>query len=293
MAMPQAYRFAPSAVIRFTGEDHFDFLQGQGTADLRGEAGLCRYSLWLDHRGQIRGDGFVFREGPDSMLLVSHATPVGDLLAKFDRHIIADDVEMEDLTTAFEVVAVRGEDPESFLQSIGWDSPVPGRFQEKDSVRGFTGRRLGAGSLEFLIPAGMDFSLLADVVDQSAAEAMRLASGIPLVPVDTVDHTLNPLEANILSALSFGKGCYLGQEVVARVHRLGRMTRRLVRFEAHCPMSTLPREWMLDGNAVGGATSVVEIPDKCLGIGWLKSRCEDGRWTFDSIPFDVRTVPES
>ncbi|MEX0324861.1 MAG: folate-binding protein YgfZ [Puniceicoccaceae bacterium] len=293
MASAKAYRFTPRAVLRFTGEDHFDFLQGQGTADLRGPAGTCRYSLWLDHRGQIQGDGFVFRESEESMLLVSHATPVENLLAKFERHIIADDVEIENLTGEFDILALTGEDANSLLQSMGWDPVESGRYAEKDTISAYAGRYFGTRSVEFLLPTGSDLSVPADSIDPDEAEALRIHAGIPSVPLDTSTKELNPLEANILSALSFDKGCYLGQEVVARVHRLDRVTRRLVQFETSGNRASLPDNWVLEDNIVGAPTSVVENPDKCIGIGWLKSRCEDGQWTFGETTFLVQSLPAS
>ncbi|MEX0330506.1 MAG: folate-binding protein YgfZ [Puniceicoccaceae bacterium] len=293
MASAKAYRFSPTAVLRFTGEDHFDFLQGQGTADLRGKVGTCRYSLWLDHRGQIQGDGFVFKDSEDSMLLVSYKTPTEQLLAKFDRHIIADDVEIENLTGELDVLALHTEEPNGILQSIGWGPIESGHYMEKDAVKGYRGRCLGMESMEFLLPSGMDFPLPADSLDQSEAEAIRLREGIPSIPLDSSEKALNPLEANILSALSFDKGCYLGQEVVARVHRLERVTRRLVQFEARGNRDSLPDNWMHEDSVVGAPTSVVEFTDKCIGIGWLKSRCEDGQWTFGDTPFHVKSLPPS
>ena len=291
MASAKAYRFPPAAVLRFTGEDHFDFLQGQGTADLRGAAGLCRYSLWLDHRGQIQGDGFILRESDDSMLLVSYASPGEQLMTKFDRHIIADDVEMDNLTDSFEMVSVTADDPEDFLQSIGWEPLQANQFQSKGSILAFAGRRTGLDSIDFLMPSGESFSTPAEQMGSNEAESLRIQAGVPLVPVDTMPKSLNPIEANIISALSFNKGCYLGQEVVARVHRLERITRRLVLVEVAGGKESVPAEWVIDGSVVGGLSSVVDFSDKCIGIGWLKGRCEDGEWNFDGTSCRVRSLP--
>lgn len=283
MVSQKAYRFKPATVLRFTGEDHFDFLQGQGTADLRGPAGLCRYTLWLDHKGQIKGDGFVLKLDEAAMLLVSYATPVEALMAKFDRHIIADDVEMEDQTNRWELVSRLAESP---------SEAAPGFIMEGAGYR-FPGRRLGRGTVDSLVPAGPVSGLEENRINETAAEQLRVAGGIPAIPADTDTGTVNPVEGNLLSALSFEKGCYLGQEVVARVHRLGRTTRRLVRLSTESRDSSIPEDLHLDDKVVGRVTSVVEFSDKLVALAVLRSRVEDGLHSFSGVRLSVETLPAS
>lgn len=290
------YRHRPAAVLNVTGEDHAEFLQNQGTADLRGAPGLCRYSLWLDHRGRIQGDAFVLKLDADSMLLVSYATPALELLAKFDRHIIADDVEIEDLTPQYALLSTCAEGIRQALDQTGCGQPAEGGYSTLQGVYCFAGRRLGAGALDFLVPVAAEMDNGLAGMSREAAEAARIRAGIPLVPVDTGhgDDALNPMEAALTQAVSFAKGCYLGQEVVARAHRLQRGSRRLVRFTGGPVALPVPHSLEHEGNRVGEITSVVKNPDNPVALGWLKSRFADGKHTFSSIPFGVESVdPES
>ena len=270
------YTFRPAAVLRFSGEDHAAFLQSQATADLRGPDGLCRYSLFLDHRGILMADGFVLATGGGSMLLVSYACPAAELAARFDRHIIADDVVIEDLSSRYRIVSLTGEGLDNFLPAAGWGVPGAGRFLAGSGGYAFRGRRLGRATVDLLLPGDQSGPSGANPLDDAQAELLRISDGIPLVPADTAGPQLNPLEAGLLSAISFDKGCYLGQEVVARVHRLQRATRRLVVLRGESFPSPLPALLEQDAQAVGEVTSVAKNPDKCAALGWLKSRVADG-----------------
>jgi folate-binding protein YgfZ len=293
MANGKAFRFTPAAVLRFTGEDQFEFPQGQGTADLRGTGDVCRYTLWLDHKGLVQGDGFVLRESAGSTLLVSYASPAAFLMAKFDRHIIADDVEMENLTADFELVSCKVEDLRAFLPERGGGDVIAGTFGRLDDGYCYKGRRLGLETLDCLVPDGADVPFPGQWIDLAEAERCRIEEGLPLIPRDTSAHPLNPLEANLVSALSFDKGCYLGQEVVARVHRLERMSRRLVQFTGAGTSGELPDSLQLDDTVAGGITSVANFPDKLLAIGWMKSRYPDGQYAFGNLTLNVRSLPAS
>jgi folate-binding protein YgfZ len=291
--MPPTHRshtFHPAAVLRFTGGDHAAFLQGQGTADLRGAPGTCRYCLWLDHRGQIHADGFVIRQSAAAMLLVSYACPAGQLVARFDRHIIADDVAMEDLTCQYELVCMTAEAAGDLLPAAGLALPQAGAAVIRDEHIGYPGRRLGPGTVDLLVPAGQSAAVAGVPMDHQEAERLRIAAGMPLVPVDCPDAGFNPVEANILGAVCATKGCYLGQEVVARVQRLQRFSKRLALFDGPGLPGAVPFPLHIGGEQVGVLTSVVDFPDTRRAIGWLKSRVADGRHTFDALEAAVATL---
>jgi folate-binding protein YgfZ len=292
MASSSVFLHTPSAVLRFSGEDHAEFLQNQGTADLRGAPGLCRHSLWLDHRGRIQGDGFVLKPDEQSMLLVSYATPSALLKEKFERHIIADDVEIEDLTGNFSILSVTGEEIGRFLVGTALQHPDPGSFAAGGDVRCFAGRRLGPDSLDFLLPQEHPLAGEVTSMTRMEAEALRIAGAVALVPVDTGsgDTALNPVEAGLTAAVSFEKGCYLGQEVVARAHRLDRASRRLVRFKLPREYESLPGALTDQETLVGAVTSVAEIPDSVIAIGWLKSRYDFGPHGFDGLEVVVESL---
>ncbi len=286
----------PAAVIRFSGEDHLEFLQGQGTADLGGEFGLARYDLFLDHRGNIQGDGFILHESEESTLLVSYATPAETLVEKFQRHIIADDVEMETCSEEYRLLSVPPDALEAFLSAAGLELPGEGRILYTGTALAYMGRRLGAGTLDILFSGDGAFSIpdgWRDSRDTVAAEELRILAGVPMVPSDLAEGGMNPVEAGLISPVSFTKGCYLGQEVVARVHRLGRAPRRMVRLSGTGKTPSVPQELKLSGQVVGELRSVVTFPDKFSGIGWLKNKVEDGAADFEGNTLQAESLAQS
>lgn len=268
----------PAALIVLRGEDVFDFLQSQGTADLRPcKAGSLVYSLWLDHRGLIHGDGFVWRADDDIWWILSEWTPAEVLIAKFDRHIIADDVEIENLTDSG-LKVVEPEPRSAVLQSaagavkaikIGerWLLALPGP---------------GRGLRVLLTPTAEDdlepYSLRGEKATRERIGRFELAIG-----VDLVSGRWNPVEAGLMDAVSAEKGCYLGQEVVARAHRLGRRSKRFVALRCSSGRGSLvcPAALMVDGESVGELTSAVAGGDEVLALGWLKTRFPDGELKTD------------
>jgi folate-binding protein YgfZ len=225
----QAFSSNPGTVIRFSGEDQAEFLQGQGTADLMRPAGSSTYSLWLDFKGNILGDGFVLRLGPEESLLISYTSDATALMAKFDRHIIADDVELENLTGRYRLHSIpAGSVPEAITEG-GWEAPGEGMFSEVPKGFLFAGSRLGPGTLEVLMEKDEADSLPVTEIPSDEAERLRIVAGVLLIPQDTGVGEFNPIETGLVSAVDFGKGCYLGQEVVARCWqaRNCRLTARL------------------------------------------------------------------
>ncbi|MEX0323133.1 MAG: folate-binding protein YgfZ [Puniceicoccaceae bacterium] len=289
------YITQPAAVLRFTGEDHFDFLQGQGTADLRGQAGSCHYSLWLDFKGRILADSFLLRESDEAILLVSYGSASEQLLAKFERHIIADDVEIEDLTGQFQLLSFPDASTAGpFLSEHSLAVPAEGQFAMDGSARYcFHGRRLGRETIDLLVP-GLETVDLASSMSDEAADSLRMRDAIPLIPEDCEVASANPLELNIMSALSFDKGCYLGQEVVARVHRLGRTTRRLVRIEtAEEGTEPLPTKLILEDDQTVTLSSISELNGRQVGFAMVKRKVEDGPVTAGGQPLLIQSVGES
>lgn len=256
------------AVLAVRGEDAAEFLQNQGTADLRGADGLCRYSLFLDHKGMVQSDAQILRLGEESFLLIRYAPDGSGLREKLERHIIADDVETEDLTGRYRL-ELREADPAGAKVS-------PGSFARDGEAFLVAGRLWGAGTVERLVPREAPLDEAVRWVDEEAALLRRLRAGIPLVGVDlTAENT--PLEGGLVSAISFEKGCYLGQEVVARQHRLGRSRKKLVRVESDSALRA-GQALELGGKEVGTVTSAAALEDGSgwLGLAMVKSSTETG-----------------
>jgi len=216
------YRWSPAACLRVSGEDALTFLQGQFTNDLqqRKEGGAV-YGLWLNQKGKVLADSFVGKSAANEAWIVSYFSPAAVIRERLEAYIIADDVVIEDVTENMRGVTVFGAltAGDSGLDAAAWS---------------FAGRRTREPHREFIFPAEMESAMntkLAGRTELSAEQiqGLRIGAGIPAVPVD-IGPTDLPNEAGLeTEAISYTKGCYLGQEVMARLKNLGQVRRRLLR----------------------------------------------------------------
>jgi len=255
-----------------SGKDRASYLQGLLTNDIAAlKAGEGCYAAYLTPQGRMLADLLVYELG-DVILLTLNGDVKDTVLARLDQFIIAEDVQLGDVTGSFAQVAVVG--PRSaaavasaidgvspdVLSALGehgnlralfggqpaivarvTDTGEPGFdvFLDRSQVEAFTSRLGGAGV------AALDFV---------TADAIRIEAGVPLFHRDMDEDTI-PLEAGIESrAISLTKGCYVGQEVIIRVlHRgHGRVARKLVGLT-------------LDGDQAPPSGAVVRSGDREIG----------------------------
>lgn len=224
-----------SALYCLEGPDANTYLQGQFTQELNRPVGTIAYGLFLDHRGKVVADGHVLRLRSDQFWLTSHSLPASKLHERLEAYLIADEVTIADLTEAWSSVVVWGEAAAGTVAKlIGAALPAVGFWGEGRGTRVFRGRRCIEDNFELLVPREATGEIVGELgalgaQESSAEEAarLRIASGIPLVPDDLGPNDL-PNEGGLDEvAISYTKGCYLGQEVMARLKNLGQVRRRL------------------------------------------------------------------
>jgi len=115
-------------------------------------------------------------------------------------------------------------------------------------------------------------------VGAATLEAFRIAEGIPAYGIDIAERDL-PQETSQMRALSFNKGCYLGQEIVERIHSRGSVHRHLRPLELFGPVPAAGTELRLDGGAVAGEiTSAAQLPlpngNPCFALGRIRAEAE-------------------
>ena len=195
---------AETAVIRVTGEDAAAFLQGQCTADLRGVT--LADALWLNRKGRVRAHTVIAKEGDGSFLLLCPHLAAPDLIAIVTANVIADDVVATDETA-------------TWGRWIVWGASPP-----LASAKVFATKRYGVAAWDVLAPIGA--AALGEVATIAALDALRIAAGVPAVPTDCGANEF-PQECGLDAWVSYTKGCYLGQEVMARIQSMGSLRRIL------------------------------------------------------------------
>lgn len=208
-----------SAVLRVWGPDANSYLQGQFTQDLRIKIGETAYGLWLDLKGKVLADSQVLKRAENDYLIVSFSCPASVLRARLEAYLIADEVELADETAAWAGVLLWGEGAAEL--------PAP------KSGLAWPSRRAGGASRQWLVSAGTSAGVISELKppatesSPAAAELERLRAALPAVPADIGPRDL-PNEGGLDEvAISYTKGCYLGQEVMARLKNLGQVRRRL------------------------------------------------------------------
>jgi folate-binding protein YgfZ len=240
-------------VITVTGPDRLTWLHSLTTQYLDGlEPGQGVTTLVLSPHGHIE---HVLYGVDDGETFWAHTEPgaAPALVSWLDGMRFLMRVEVRDRSAECAVVWSAAQLAGDHLVRVGADS-LGGRelFVSRDRLGAVMDRGPRAGTW--------------------ALEAHRIAAGVPRIGLDT-DHRTIPNEVDLLGvAVHLDKGCYRGQETVARVHNLGRPPRRLVRLHLDGSVNALPRakaELLLDGRAVGfvgGSARHFELGPIALGL---------------------------
>ncbi|WP_269537351.1 YgfZ/GcvT domain-containing protein [Cerasicoccus fimbriatus] len=255
-------------VLAVTDEDAASYLQSQFSNDLRrSESNPVTYGLFLDRKGKVQHDAFILQRGPEDFLLISYHSDAETLQHKVEENIIADEVVIEDVSAQFRLITLWGDD-----DALAKISPAKNCFSQVDGALIFHSRMGGVGSLDCLIPSDIDWCPTGFSATESTADALRASridAGFPAIPQDIGSSDL-PHEGGDLSkiAVSYTKGCYLGQEVMARLHSMGQAQRAIYRvsFASQSETGLLP---VFSGERqVGSITSHVDG----VGLALLKRR---------------------
>jgi tRNA-modifying protein YgfZ len=261
------------------GKDLLDLLHRLSTGDVKGLApGEGRPTVLTTNKGRIVERLFAHHLGSAGVLLVGSSGSAPSVIAHLDRYTFTEETGLLDVTGAWAQLSLVGPAARDAAAAAGLPVPRPGGSVEAE-VAGARVRVLGedGASLEGLslaLPAersGDVWSWLTGAVEQAggrpagsqALEAWRILRGFPSGGAElTEEH--NPLEAGLRDDVSFTKGCYVGQEVVARLNTYDKVSRRLVRLSlpagAAVPARGTPV--LRDDRAVGAITSACLPPGR-------------------------------
>lgn len=275
------------AVFRIEGPGAVDCVQGLLTCDVaRPGPDSLAYGAMLTPKGMIVADLWVLRDHHGVTLVVpleGHEATLELLRRQLPPRL----ARLVDRTGEWGVIWGIGDQVERVLKSADFPSPHAGRLEllpvipgpvevaqpdqhapwravilvPRDAAEGLLARLMAAGGL-----AGTG----------AEAEAARILAGFPLLGAEIGERTL-PQEVRFdeLGGVSYTKGCYVGQETVARVHFRGHPNRLLRGFTWEGNLPADQTVWY-DGREVGRITSVIQLERTGLGIGPLRREVEAG-----------------
>lgn len=263
------------AHIRLTGADRVRWLNGMVTNNIRDlSINNGVYAFVLSPQGKIQADLYAFNRGGD-VLIETESAQVEAILQIFDRYIIMDEVEVENLAGKFAVLGLAGPRSAEVLERAGLGSalqlsPLQISDIEVNGKKVSVVRRDNPSvpSYEFWV-GGDDSPKVMDSLLQSGAqeihsetlEIFRVVCGVPKFGVDIRMKDL-PQETGQERALNFNKGCYIGQEIVERIRSRGAVHRVLTGFEVEGAIPPPGFRVQHEGNDVAELTSVAVVPTR-------------------------------
>ena len=248
-------------LLQVTGKDRLSFLNGLLTNELlKLKEGEGVRSALLNTKARVLADLYLYARD-DDLLIDTGDLPGAKVKDILDRFIITEDVQIKDIASEFVHLSLQGQQAtENARDLFGTTFADMKTLQHKTLgptlivVRD----RTGQSGYDMIIPndeapAIWQGFLLKGVtpVGQDALEILRLEAAYPRYGVDVDENTII-LEAGYKDAISFTKGCYLGQEVVARATHIGRVNKNLVQFQT-------------DSNHVPGPKSKFQATDREAG----------------------------
>lgn len=274
-----------------SGPDRATYLQGLLTNDVVAlAAGRGCYAAYLTPQGRMITDMFVYELG-DVMLLSMPGAVKGTVLSKLDQLVFNEEVKLGDVTGSFAQIAVVGPDASIAVAGVldGVSAAELTALPEHGCARSrFDGQPAIVAAVADTGERGFDIyversqadllgsRLLASGVvalNAETAEAIRIEAGVPLFGRDMDEETI-PLEAGIEPrAISFTKGCYVGQEVIIRVlHRgHGRVARKLAGLVLDASLPPPGAPVRAEEREVGHVTSSTMSPglQRPIALGYL------------------------
>jgi len=272
---------ADRIVVRMIGDDRVSFLHGMCSNDIRGlTAGAIIPALFLTEHAHVIADCFVWATA-DALLLDIDRDAWPRVRAHLERLLVADDVEMEELGE-LAVIDVEGPNAHEAIRGIAGkaaDIIEPWRHTGEEDFRIASLPRFGAPAFTILAASRKVADLTVRLcahdpgamqIGAEALEVLRIEHGLARIGVDAGDKTI-ALEARLDRAISFNKGCYLGQETIERATARGALKKRLYGLKIDGPRAPAQgAPVVLDGKEVGRLTSVaISPPFGTIGLSIL------------------------
>jgi folate-binding protein YgfZ len=267
--------------IDVLGPDGAEYLQGQLTNDVEAlGVGEGQYAALLDRKGHMQADLRVLRVGQDAILLDTEPATKDVALRHLTMYSVGRDVQVGDASAERGAIALLG--PRA--AEIAGTPPLPEFANEPTTVAGVEVVAVGTrDGIDLLLPLAERERVVAALIDGGAVEVspeaveiLRVESGVPRFGAE-MDTATMPAEAGIVEdAVSFTKGCYIGQETVARLHYKGKPNRHLrgLRLSGAAAPGAALRLGEKEVGTLGGA--VVSPAHGPIGLAIVRREAEPG-----------------
>jgi folate-binding protein YgfZ len=257
-------------LIRVCGDDRVSFLHGMCSNDIKNaRSGAIVPALFLTEHAHLIAEFFAWIDD-GSILIEIEGAAWSRAREHLEKLLVADDVEFEDYPD-FVVVDVEGPRAAEAIGALTEGSVLPEKWSWRRAGEISLGNlpRFGASAVTLLVPREQVAGVISSIeslgadfrsIRNEALDIVRVENGIARVGVDTSDKTI-ALEARLNRAISFDKGCYVGQETIERATARGGLKKKLygLFFEGE-RVPAVNASARFEGKEVGRLSSVAVSP---------------------------------
>ena len=283
--------------LKATGEDVLDLIDRISTNEVLSlQPGQGAPTVLTTDRGRILDLITVLNMGDHVLLLTSPQTREA-VIQWIDKYTFVEDLAIEDVTSTTAELSVMGPEAQALLNSLvdtelGSFSPLQSAHVAIAGVTGYVVRRdlVGLPRFQVILQEKDAEKVWQEVIASGAVpigtetyEVLRVENGAPEYDSE-MGERYNPLETGLWGSISFTKGCYIGQEVIARLDTYQKIQRHLV-FLSFSTDAQVEKGTKLvkDGKEVGHVTSVVRVPTtgQLTGLGYVRKEAAETNTRMD------------
>lgn len=295
--------------LALIGDDRVKFLHGQVTNDVNGLAeGRGCYAAIVSAKGRMQCDPNIFRL-TDELLLDFEPGYADSIKERLDSFVIADDVEVVDVGDSFGMFSVQGPRARNLLESLNLTFRPPEVPFQIETVQDAELGEIYVANRPRLKSSGYDLFAAADRMTAlgdrllkaaashelaapcgwEALETARIEAGIPRFGIDMDDRNF-PQETGLEEQLvSYRKGCYIGQEIIARIRTYGRVNKQLRGFRLELEDESIPQpgtRLFVQGKESGYLCSVLRSDhlDAVVALGYARREMDEPGTRFEVGP---------
>ena len=275
------YRHNHATIIRAQGEDAEDYLQSQWSIDIRKLGkGSVRFVLRLNLKGKILAGAYIARLKEEEFLLISENKPDLNMVEMLEENIVADEVEFFDETPKWDLLSLQINKPNASLGTLGAPKITEGHFTQEEGLLFLDERMQSEHLLALLQRDSTTIKSISEKMEEIFSthyDIMRINEHKFSIPKEIGADDL-PQEAGMERiAIDFDKGCYLGQEVMARLHAMGKVQRQVmaIRWEKNISPPSLPVGILFENKTVGHIKSLVMDKNSCIGVAKIHLKAKE------------------
>ena len=271
------YRFDSPIVIQASGEDAEDYLQSQWTIDLRKlKIGYVRYGLRLSAKGKILAGAYIARIKEEDFLLITFTTTAIEIIKLMEENVVADEVDFQDVSEEWKIFGLH-------LKNSAFRFKFDLTAIEDEKIIKFEDGNYGRQkNARFYLPKGTDWEKQFEdglkEISKQQHEFLRIKLSNYFVSAEVGLDDL-PQEAGMeKNFVDFNKGCYLGQEVMARLHSMGKVQTKILTVlwkSDNDSQPTLPADIIMDQKSVGQLRTLVNNGDSWLGVAKVHLKAKE------------------